>query len=89
MFSQEPMARIADFYVTGEASHHEQLDLVSRGATSVTAGHSNSERGYFAQRLQPWLQGVLAKELPTVGDATLQPIAITVSLADAEPGIIV
>ncbi|KAM7537754.1 hypothetical protein Aperf_G00000070223 [Anoplocephala perfoliata] len=82
MFTQEPMAHVADLLVTGEASHHEQLDAVSRGVTVITAGHSVSERGYLAQRLRPWLE----KEIATFWDS---PIPIDISSTDAEPGIYV
>ena len=70
------MAHVADFLVTGEASHHEQLDVVARGATIITAGHSTSERGYLDQCLRPWLQ----QEIGTL-------IPIDVASADAEPGV--
>ncbi|VDD78171.1 unnamed protein product [Mesocestoides corti] len=81
MFAQEPMAYVADLLVTGEASHHEQLDIVARGATIITAGHSVSERGYLSQRLRPWLASELKKE-------SMEPIPIDVASTDAEPGVI-
>lgn len=80
MFTQEPMAHVADLLVTGEASYHDQLDAISRGTTIITAGHSVSERGYLTQRLRPWLE----KEIATLLDS---PIPIDVSSTDAEPGI--
>uniref|UniRef100_A0A0X3P939 NIF3-like protein 1 n=2 Tax=Schistocephalus solidus TaxID=70667 RepID=A0A0X3P939_SCHSO len=83
MFSSEPMVRVADLLFTGEASHHEQLDVVSRGVTVITAGHSVSERGYLSQRLKPWLER-LVSELSHDGSD----VVIEVSATDAEPGII-
>ena len=70
------MSNVADILVTGEASHHEQLDLVARGATIITAGHSVTERGYLAQCLRPWLQREIRPSIP-----------IDVASADAEPGV--
>ncbi|KAL7064981.1 hypothetical protein AAHC03_05427 [Spirometra sp. Aus1] len=83
MFSSEPMVRVADLLFTGEASHHEQLDVVSRGVTIITAGHSVSERGYLSQRLKPWLERLVSEISP--GDSTVD---VEVSATDAEPGLI-
>ncbi|BHF65650.1 NGG1 interacting factor [Sparganum proliferum] len=83
MFSSEPMVRVADLLFTGEASHHEQLDVVSRGVTIITAGHSVSERGYLSQRLKPWLERLVSQISP--GDSNVD---IEVSATDAEPGLI-
>ncbi|XP_026078976.1 NIF3-like protein 1 [Carassius auratus] len=44
----------ADLYITGEMSHHEVLDAVSKGTSVILSDHSNSERGFltvFRQRL--------------------------------------
>ncbi|EUB62209.1 NIF3-like protein [Echinococcus granulosus] len=79
LFSQEAIVQVADLLVTGEASHHEQLEAVARGATIITAGHSVSERGYLSQRLRPWLQ----HELATTS------VPIDIASTDAEPGIYV
>ncbi|XP_051968591.1 NIF3-like protein 1 [Xyrauchen texanus] len=38
----------ADLYVTGEMSHHEVLDAVSKGTSVILSDHSNSERGFLA-----------------------------------------
>ncbi|MBL9080144.1 MAG: Nif3-like dinuclear metal center hexameric protein [Planctomycetes bacterium] len=38
----------ADVLVTGEMSHHDALAAVAAGATVVTAGHANTERGFLA-----------------------------------------
>ncbi|KAL5110699.1 NIF3-like protein 1 [Taenia crassiceps] len=79
LFSQESIAKVADLLVTGEASHHEQLEAVARGATIITTGHSVSERGYLPQRLRPWLE----RELATTS------ISIEIASTDAEPGVYV
>ncbi|XP_027019091.2 NIF3-like protein 1 [Tachysurus fulvidraco] len=44
----------ADLYITGEMSHHEVLDAVSKGTSVILSEHSNSERGFlpvFKERL--------------------------------------
>ncbi|KAH6847339.1 GTP cyclohydrolase 1 type 2/Nif3 [Chaetomium sp. MPI-CAGE-AT-0009] len=52
----------ADLIVTGEMSHHNALRLKMLGKSVITLFHSNSERGFLKQVLQPQLQGVLQKE---------------------------
>lgn len=37
----------ADMYLTGEMSHHDILDAVSRGIHVVLGEHSNTERGFL------------------------------------------
>ncbi|XP_067225509.1 NIF3-like protein 1 [Chanodichthys erythropterus] len=37
----------ADLYITGEMSHHEVLDAVSKGTSVILSDHSNSERGFL------------------------------------------
>lgn len=83
------MARLADLLVTGEASHHEQLEAVARGTTIITAGHSVSERGYLLRCLKPWLEREIAQCLTLNGGGDEAAIPIEVSSIDAEPGIIV
>ncbi|VDN25724.1 unnamed protein product [Dibothriocephalus latus] len=77
------MVRVADLLFTGEASHHEQLEVVSRGVTIITAGHSVSERGYLSQRLKPWLERLVSELSPDASGVTIE-----VAATDAEPGII-
>ncbi|XP_077080779.1 NIF3-like protein 1 [Siphateles boraxobius] len=38
----------ADLYITGEMSHHEVLDAVSKGTSVILSEHSNSERGFLS-----------------------------------------
>ncbi|XP_056157641.1 NIF3-like protein 1 isoform X1 [Lampris incognitus] len=63
----------ADLYVTGEMSHHEVLDAVSRGTSVILSDHSNSERGFltvFRERL--------AMRLP-------DSVTVAISQADRDP----
>lgn len=41
--------RKADVYLTGEMSHHEVLDAVSRGVHVILCEHSNTERGFLTE----------------------------------------
>ncbi|KAK3290701.1 GTP cyclohydrolase 1 type 2/Nif3 [Chaetomium fimeti] len=52
----------ADLIITGEMSHHNALRLKMLGKSVITLFHSNSERGFLKQVLQPQLLGVLQKE---------------------------
>lgn len=52
----------ADLIVTGEMSHHVALRLTMLGKTVLTVFHSNSERGFLREVLQPQLLEVLGKE---------------------------
>ncbi|KAL2135147.1 hypothetical protein VTI74DRAFT_9578 [Chaetomium olivicolor] len=52
----------ADLYITGEMSHHVALRLKMMGKCVLTVFHSNSERGFLRQVLQPQLQERLRKE---------------------------
>ncbi|MCW5755831.1 MAG: Nif3-like dinuclear metal center hexameric protein [Phycisphaeraceae bacterium] len=50
-----------DFFVTGEMTHHEALELLRKGCGVLLAGHTNTERGYL-----PRLKDRLADLLPGV-----------------------
>lgn len=52
----------ADLLVTGEMSHHNALRLTMLGRCVLTVFHSNSERGFLRQVLQPRLEAALRKE---------------------------
>jgi putative NIF3 family GTP cyclohydrolase 1 type 2 len=52
----------ADLLVTGEMSHHEALRATMTGQCVLTVFHSNSERGFLRQRLQPELERILRTE---------------------------
>jgi dinuclear metal center YbgI/SA1388 family protein len=66
-----------DLWVTGEVSHHIALKAVEEGRVVVMVFHSNSERQFLRQRMQPWLERELQKE---VGDAE-----VLVSEEDEDP----
>ncbi|GIW74695.1 MAG: GTP cyclohydrolase 1 type 2 [Phycisphaerales bacterium] len=50
-----------DFFVTGEMTHHEALELLRKGCGVLLAGHTNTERGYL-----PRLRDRLADLIPQV-----------------------
>ncbi|VDP71456.1 unnamed protein product [Echinostoma caproni] len=80
-------AQIADVFVTGEMSHHDRLDAVSRGISVIIAGHSNTERGFLATRFVPEFQKVLDHETCT-GDTDISSVIVSISQADNEPGVV-
>lgn len=73
-----PMA-LADgcqVYVTGEMKHHETLAMLAAGMSVITAGHTQTERGYL-----PVLAQRVGKQLPGV--------ECVASTADREVGVVV
>lgn len=64
----------ADLLLTGEMSHHQVLDAVSRGSAVILCEHSNTERGY--------LQG---KYRELVEQAVQGAVAVTVAKTDKDP----
>lgn len=66
-----------DVLVTGEMSHHNALRATMEGKVVITVFHSNSERAYLKQRMQPALEAELRK-----ADAGAQ---VLVSTEDADP----
>ncbi|KAH6615655.1 GTP cyclohydrolase 1 type 2/Nif3 [Chaetomium sp. MPI-SDFR-AT-0129] len=52
----------ADLIITGEMSHHAALRLTMLAKFVLTVFHSNSERGFLREVLQPQLLEVLEKE---------------------------
>ena len=67
----------AELWVTGEMSHHVALKAVEEGRTVVTVFHSNSERQFLRQVMQPVLERKLQEQ---VGDAQ-----VLVSEEDEDP----
>ncbi|KAK5661708.1 hypothetical protein OQA88_9808 [Cercophora sp. LCS_1] len=51
----------ADLFITGEMSHHEALRLTMLGKAVLTVFHSNSERRFLRDVLQPQLERALRK----------------------------
>lgn len=66
-----------DVLVTGEMTHHNALRAVMENKVVITVFHSNSERAYLRQRMQPALEAELIK---TEGQAQ-----VLVSEEDADP----
>lgn len=50
-----------DVLVTGEMSHHNALRATMEGKVVITVFHSNSERAYLRQRMQPALEAQLRR----------------------------
>ncbi|KAJ1977475.1 hypothetical protein H4R34_003566 [Dimargaris verticillata] len=46
----------ADLYFTGEMSHHEVLAATESGTSVILCEHSNTERKYLSQVMQPFLR---------------------------------
>ncbi|CAI5761971.1 NIF3-like protein 1 [Podarcis lilfordi] len=63
----------SDLYLTGEMSHHDVLDAVSKGISVILCEHSNTERGFLLE-----LQKELAAHLQNK-------ICIVVSERDRDP----
>ncbi|KAK4242901.1 GTP cyclohydrolase 1 type 2/Nif3 [Achaetomium macrosporum] len=55
----------ADLFVTGEMTHHNALRLTMLGKYVITVFHSNSERGFLREVLQPQLDRILKKDDPS------------------------
>lgn len=51
----------AEVLVTGEMSHHDALRATMEGKVVLAVFHSNSERAYLRQRMQPKLEAELKK----------------------------
>jgi putative NIF3 family GTP cyclohydrolase 1 type 2 len=66
-----------DVLVTGEMTHHNALRAVMEGKVVITVFHSNSERAYLRQRMQPALEAELRK-----GEGQAR---VLVSEEDADP----
>lgn len=54
----------ADLIVTGEMTHHNALKAVMQGKCVIAAFHSNSERTFLRDRLQPALEKLLREKEP-------------------------
>ncbi|WFD29549.1 hypothetical protein MSPP1_000558 [Malassezia sp. CBS 17886] len=58
-------ARDVDVWITGELGHHEILAANAQGISVVVANHTNTERKYLRDVLQPWLQEKLGADVIT------------------------
>lgn len=61
---------VADLLITGELSHHEALAAIEYGSVVISLFHSNSERGYLRDVMQPKLQDDLEAEWDIVRSET-------------------
>ena len=68
----------ADMLVTGEMSHHAALRLTMQGKCLLTVFHSNSERRFLTDRMQPELEGKLRESVGTAAE-------VLVSEEDEDP----
>ncbi|KAK8861426.1 YbgI/family dinuclear metal center protein [Kwoniella newhampshirensis] len=75
----------ADLFITGEMSHHEVLAVVAAGKSVILTNHTNTERPYLSQVLQPWLQKELNAEIDIHDDSPNGNWEVLVSKADADP----
>ncbi|VDP97757.1 unnamed protein product [Trichobilharzia regenti] len=87
LLCQTPLALTADLFITGELSHHDRLEAVSRGISVILAGHSVTERGFFKDRFIPDFRQLLTT-LPSSGTDSPQ-LELLISDLDHEPGCIV
>lgn len=67
----------ADLLVTGEMTHHNALKATMEGKCVITVFHSNSERKFLRDRLQPQLQELLRRDI--------QATEVLVSEEDEDP----
>ncbi|KAJ1988694.1 hypothetical protein H4R33_002331 [Dimargaris cristalligena] len=51
----------ADLFLTGEMSHHEVLAAVEQNTSVILCEHSNTERRYLGQIIEPYLREEFAK----------------------------
>lgn len=66
-----------DMYLTGEMSHHDVLDAVSKGIHVVLCEHTNTERGFFADTFKSVLYDMLESKVEVlVSSEDSDPIAI-------------
>lgn len=77
----------ADLFFTGEMTHHDVIRSNIAGASVILTEHSNCERGYLADVLQPALQRLLPSPPPPADPDLL--FDIVVSDADRDPITIV
>ncbi|KAK9454138.1 GTP cyclohydrolase 1 type 2/Nif3 [Dipodascopsis uninucleata] len=77
----------ADLWFTGELSHHEVLAVRERGISAVICGHTNTERGYLSEVLQPKLtaQILVNKNNSCVDTYEDYDIEVMVSEEDKDP----
>jgi putative NIF3 family GTP cyclohydrolase 1 type 2 len=55
-----------DLLLSGEMGHHDVLGAVQNGSIVILCEHTNSERGYLRDRLQPYLKAELPADVTVV-----------------------
>ncbi|OCF30345.1 YbgI/family dinuclear metal center protein [Kwoniella heveanensis BCC8398] len=77
----------ADLFLTGEMSHHEVLATIASGSSVILTNHTNTERPYLSQVLQPWLEKELNSEIEMDfhNDSPNGKWEVLVSRADQDP----
>ncbi|KAJ3064398.1 hypothetical protein HK102_008215, partial [Quaeritorhiza haematococci] len=75
----------ADLYLTGEMSHHEVLAAHASNASVVLCEHSNTERGFLKEVLQPKLQKLLQESREGKEEAGEVEVEVLCSKYDRDP----
>ncbi|KAL1962959.1 hypothetical protein VTN77DRAFT_8805 [Rasamsonia byssochlamydoides] len=77
---------LPDLLLTGELSHHDALAAIERGSAVIALFHSNTERGYLHDVLQPQLTDALRAELRAQAEtADAEAFSVDVSQRDRDP----
>lgn len=66
----------ADLLLTGEMSHHQVLDAISRGSAVILCEHSNTERGYLQTKYKELLEHALDGVQVSIASADRDPLEI-------------
>ena len=65
-----------DLYWTGEMSHHDVLDAISKGRCVVLCEHSNTERGYFSSYRDSLFEMLERKVEVVISQTDKEPLSI-------------
>jgi putative NIF3 family GTP cyclohydrolase 1 type 2 len=74
-----------DLLFTGELSHHEALAAIEQGKCVITTFHSNTERGFLAQRMAKDLERSIDEQSKEVTGSVLDDVQVMVSKTDRDP----
>ena len=66
----------ADLLLTGEMSHHQVLDAISRGSVVILCEHSNTERGYLRTKYKEMLEHALDGVQVSIASTDRDPLEI-------------
>lgn len=64
----------ADLLLTGEMSHHQVLEAISRGSAVILCEHSNTERGFLQTKYKEMLEQVLDGVQVSIATADRDPL---------------